>query len=164
MLKKVVWLVLIVVVAVGALRLKQYFSPENVIRRTMFKAVGAFEEEHLIGTLKIFDRAYSDPWGQSYEVIAGHVRVLQETFDGLRLDLEVSRVVLAEGTAVMELTFVLWGSEGGRRGTIFGRPTEPCTATLGWAKGPDGWRIGTTTELDIPELREEIQAARRGHS
>jgi len=50
MLKKAFWLVLVVVVAVGVLQLKQYFSPGNVIHRTM---VGAFEVEHFISTMKV---------------------------------------------------------------------------------------------------------------
>lgn len=158
MLRKLLWLAAAVAVAIGALEARRFFAPAAEVRRAFGRAVEAFEEERLLASLAVLDRAYADRWGNSYESLAGTVRLLHETYDGLELTYEWSGIEVDGDSAVMDLTFILWGRAEGRRGTVVGSVLEPCTATVVWSRQPQGWRVVTVTALDIPELRDELDS------
>jgi len=162
MARRILTIAVAVAVLAGILWVKGHFAPENVIRRAFLEAKAAFEREEILATMKVFDRAYRDQFGNSFESIAGHVRLLHETYDDLELTLEPPDITLAGDTAELRIRFILWGSAEGQRGYIIGSLTDPCTATLQWAKRREGWRIVTTSDLDIPELRSELERARGG--
>lgn len=160
MSKRVVIVALIV--AGAGLWVRWYLSPEQVIRRSVNGVVEAFENERLLAVMAVFDRGYGDPWGHDYEALGG---IFAAAFDELEgLDVEVSELdVTVDGeNARTSLRFVVSGVADGVDGLLFGEPSRPCTATLEWAKRQQGWRITTTSRLDIPELRDELDAARVG--
>ncbi len=149
-----------IVVLVGALALglwvRHYLSPANVIRRALLGAIEAFEQESILGAIAPVSRGYSDRWGLSFEALAGHMRTAMDTYDDLQLDLEPPTISVEGETAAVRFRFILWGSYEGTRGYVIGSLTDPCTVSLRWSKEPQGWRISSTEELDIPELRDEL--------
>jgi len=149
----------LVVVSVG-LWVRWHLSPEQVIRRSFMGAVEAFENERLLAVMAVFNRGYGDPWGHDYESLGGIFAAAFDELDGLDVDVSELDVTVDGETARTSLRFVVSGTSDGSYGPVFGEPSRPCTATLGWAKRPQGWRIVTTSRLDIPELRDELDAAR----
>jgi len=156
----VVFALLAGMLAVG-LWVRHYLAPENVIRRGLRAGIAAFEQERMLGAARPVSRAYRDRWGMSYESLAGHMREVMDTYDGLQVDVEPFTVEVHGEEASTALRFILWGSYESTRGYVIGSLDEPCTATLQWRKEPVGWRIISISELDIPELRDEL--ARRQH-
>jgi hypothetical protein len=147
--------VLGVVVAL-ALVVRSYFSPANVVKRSLRAAIESFEQEQLIGAMHPVSRGYDDRWGMSYEGVAGPLRSLMDGFDAIEVDLEPPDVTVEGDEALVRMVFVVSGSDGASRGYVLGSRAEPCTASQRWRKEPQGWRIVTTEELDIPELRDEL--------
>jgi hypothetical protein len=156
--RRIVTAALLAVVIAGGLWLRHYLSPPQVIRRSLFRAVEAFEAERLISTLTPFFKGYNDAYGQDFELLAGNVKMVMDTYDDLDLELEVVALGLEEEQYRMEIRFVLDGRYQAQRGHILGSPQEPCRATLVWAEKPDGHKIITTQEVDIPRFRDELRA------
>jgi len=155
--KRLTLVVIGILVVIGGFWIKDYFSPENVVRRKLVAAVESFEKEQLLGTVQVISRDYRDEWGQSYESIAGNISEMMSTFDDLDVDLDIEAIdVVAEGVRV-QIEFVISGREGGDSRSILGGFTDPCTATVIWLKEKPGWKLFTTEELDIPELRHEMK-------
>jgi hypothetical protein len=148
-------IVVAVVVALG-LVIRSYFSPANVVKRSLRAAIESFEQEQMLGAMHAVSRSYSDRWGMSYESIGGHLRGIMESFDALEVDLDPPEITVEGDEALVRMRFVVSGSDGASRGYVLGSRTDPCTASQRWRKEPQGWRIITTDELDIPELRDEL--------
>jgi hypothetical protein len=144
----------------GALWLRHYLSPAQVVRRQLAEAVAAFENEKLLGVMPKISRSYSDPWGGSYEALGGHLQSVMDAWDDLAVDLEVTAAEVGEGEVRLAIVFVVGGSDSGRREAILGTAVDPCRATLLWVEEQPGWRLRATEELDIPELRDELQRRR----
>jgi hypothetical protein len=140
--------------------LVRYFSAEQVIRRQIADTVQSFENEQLLGVATVLSRSYHDPWGLSYETVLGHVQEVMDTFSELQVDLEPPIVEVDGEQARVSLRFVLWGTADGERGYVVGSSSDPVTTTELWRKEPAGWRVVTTETLDIPELRDELDAMR----
>jgi len=153
--------VLAVAVVAGGFWLRHYFSPGEVVKRQFLGVVAAFEEERLLGVMASISRNYTDPWGQSYEGLAGRIREIQQTYDALQLNHELSEPQVGEDEVRLTFKFVLWGTFEGTRGYVLGSLSDPCTATLLWRKERQGWRLAATEELEIPELRDELESRRR---
>jgi hypothetical protein len=145
--------ILAVVVIIGV---RHYFSPGEVVRRKLLATIEAFEEERLLAVMSAISRSYSDSWGFDYETLGGLVSETMETYVDLDLDSLIGKPVVAEGEVRIDIEFILWGRYEGTKGYIVGSITEPCTATLLWRKEAPGWRFASTVELDIPELRNEL--------
>jgi hypothetical protein len=154
--KRVTLVVLGIVLVVGGLWVRSYFSPENVVRRSLTAAVESFEDEQLLGAVQVISRTYADQWGMTYESIAGNISELMSSFEGLDVDLEIRSIESVGGEVVVRLEFVISGREDGGSGSIVGSFADPCTATIRWRDETSGWKIFTTEALDIPELREEL--------
>jgi hypothetical protein len=154
--------VLVAVLIACALGARHYFSGEQVLRRQLFEAVESFKNEKILGVLAKVSRSYDDRWGGSYESLGAHVQSIMDAYDGLTVDLEILALEVGEGEASMALTFVVGGRTQVGRGAILGSEAEPCRATLRWAKEEPGWRLVETEELDIPELRDELERRREG--
>ena len=152
--------VALIVVVAGGLGLRHYLSTEQVIRRQLFEAVESFKNERILGVMAKVSRSYTDPWGGSYEGLGAQLQSIMEAYDALTVDLDVQSVEVGESEARTALTFVVGGRTEVGRGDILGSALEPCRATLRWLKEPPGWRLVETEELDIPELREELQERR----
>ena len=150
--------VLIIVVAVGV---RHYFSPGEVVKRKLVATIDAFHEERLLAVMSSISRTYSDPWGNDYELLAGYLNEVMDTYDNLDLDFVLAKPVVTDDAVRIGMEFVLWGRFEGTRGYILGTVPQPCTATLVWRKETPGWRLVSTSELDIPELREELNARRK---
>jgi hypothetical protein len=148
-------IVVAVVVALG-LVIRSYFSPANVVKRSLLAAIESFEQEQMLGAMHPVSRRYSDRWGMSYEAVAAHLRGIMESFDALEVDLDPPDVTVEGDEALVRMRFVVSGHAGGNSGYVLGSRAEPCTASQRWRKEPQGWRIVTTEELDIPELRDEL--------
>jgi len=151
---------LVVVVVGGGLFLRHYFSPGEVVKRKLRATIDAFEEERLLAVMSGISRGYSDQWGLTYESLAGHLHETMETYEDLRVDLEIGTPVAAESEVRIDIQFVLWGRYEGTRGYVVGSLSDPCTATILWKEEPPGWRFASTLALDIPELRHELDARR----
>jgi hypothetical protein len=147
--------VLAIVVVIGV---RHYFSPGEVVKRKLLATVAAFEEERLLAVMSAISRNYSDPWGFDYETLGGLLNETMTTYEDLDLDSLIGKPVVADGEVRIEIEFVLWGRYEGTKGYIVGSITEPCTATLLWRKETPGWRFASTVELDIPELRSELDS------
>ena len=158
--KQLLLLVLFVGVVAGALWLRHYLSPGQVVRRQLAAAVAAFEEERLLGVMSRVSRSYGDQWGGSYESLGGNIQSVLDTYDDLRLDQDVERIEARDGEVWISLRFVLSGRAEGGRGAILGSSVDPCRATMRWVEEPPGWRFAETVALDIPEYREELDARR----
>ena len=83
-----------------------------------------------------------------------------DAYDGLTMDVDITSVEVNGDEARMVLTFVMGGRTQVGRGNILGTELDPCRATLRWMKEEAGWRLVETEELDIPQLREELQSRR----
>jgi hypothetical protein len=153
-------LVLAAVLAVGAIWLRHYLSPGEVVRRKLVSAVAAFEEERLLAVMAAVSRSYSDPWGGDYETLAGNLRQLMESYEELRVDLVFGAIETRDDRVTVGLEFVVSGRSQDERGSVLGSRAEPCTAVVLWRKETPGWRLASTVDLDIPELRNELEAAR----
>ena len=144
----------------GGLFLRHYFSPGEVVKRKLHATIDAFEEERLLAVMSGISRNYSDPWGLTYESLGGQLNQTMDTYDDLRVDLELGTLVVAESEVRIDIQFVLWGRYEGTRGYVVGSLSDPCTATLLWREESPGWRFASTLEIDIPELRHELEARR----
>lgn len=151
--------VLAIAVATG-IWLVRYLSPEQVIRRQIARTVEAFEQERILAVATTISRSYQDDWGMSYETVVGHVQEVMDTFADLSVELEAPVVEVDGETARVRLRFVVWGTAEGERGTVVGSPGGPVSTTQLWRKEPAGWRVVSTETLDIPELRDELDAMR----
>jgi len=149
-------IVIVVVIAVLALWIKSYFSAANVVKRALFAAVEAFEQEQIFGAVQPISRSYHDRWGMSYESLAGNLRSAMDTYDDLQIDLDPPDIRVEGDEVTVGMRFVMWGTYEGIKGYVIGSLADPCTATQVWRKEPVGWRVVTTEKLDIPELREEL--------
>ncbi len=156
------WKVLLLagVVAVAALWLRSYLSPTAVVARKLRAAAAAFEEERLLAVMAAVSRGYSDPWGVDYETLGGHLNRLLHDYDGLGVALAVGDATAAGAEVRIAVEFVVSARAGEGREQILGSTGEPCAAVLLWRKEAPGWRLASTLELDIPELRDELEAAR----
>lgn len=150
----------VLLVAGGGLFLRHYFSPGEVVKRKLHATIDAFEEERLLAVMSGISRNYSDPWGLTYESLGGQLNQTMDTYDDLRVDLELGTLVVAESEVRIDIQFVLWGRYEGTRGYVVGSLSDPCTATLLWREESPGWRFASTLEIDIPELRHELEARR----
>jgi hypothetical protein len=83
-----------------------------------------------------------------------------ETYDDLRVDVELFEPEGGEGEVYLPLSFVLSGRVDQSQGYVLGSLADPCTATLLWRDEQSGWKLASTEKLDIPELRDELEAAR----
>lgn len=150
------------VVVAGALVLRHWLAPEQVVKRRFLGAVEAFEEERLLAVMAVISRAYSDPYGLDYETVGAHLNQVMDTFDALEVMLEPLTVEeTPDGEVRVDATFVVWGSYEGQRGYVVGSLTDPCRASMTWREEQRGWVLATTDELVIPELAEEL-GRRRG--
>ena len=154
-------LVLAGVVIVGGLWLRHYFSPGEVVRRKLLATVAAFEEERLLSVMAAVSRSYSDAWGFDYETLGGSLHQVMESFDDLDVDLVFGTIEASDERVTISLEFVVSGRSEGARESVVGTSTEPCTAVLEWRKETPGWRLVSTLDLDIPELRSELESRRR---
>jgi hypothetical protein len=161
MSKRTALIALAVVAVVGFISLRHYFSPGEVVKRKMIATVEAFEEERLLAVMSGISRGYSDPWGLNYETLAGYLNETMETYEDLDLDYLLSKPVVAEGEVRIDIQFILWGRYGGTKGYVVGTITDPCTATVLWREEQTGWRFASTEELDIPELRNQLESRRK---
>lgn len=162
MRSKTTILVLAMVLAVGALWLRHYLSPAEVVRRKVLSTVAAFEDERLLAVMAVVSRSYSDPWGGDYEALAGNLRQLMESYEELRVDHAFGAIEARDDQVTIGLEFVVSGRSRDERESILGSRAEPCTAVVVWRKETPGWRLASTVELDIPELRDELEQRRAG--
>jgi hypothetical protein len=151
----------LIVVAVAVLAavvfVKSYFAPERVIVRSIQKAAAAVEDEQLLGAIKPFFKGYRDlDCGFNFEFIASGVHEVIETFDLLRMNLEVDSVEVDGDAATMEVSFHLAGSPGSGYGDLLGSAADPCRVRLDWEKKSAGWLIVSSSELDVPNHRKEL--------
>jgi hypothetical protein len=103
-------------------------------------------------------RSYTDRWGGSYEGVGGHVQSVMDAYDNLDLDIDIAAVEVDDGEVRVGLRFVVSGTSDRGREAVLGAPLDPARATLLWRKEKAGWRLLETEELDIPELRDELEA------
>ncbi len=140
--------------------LRHYFSPGEVVQRQLLATVEAFEAEKILGVMSAVSRSYSDPWGFDYETLGGNLNQIMSEYDDLEVDLVFGEVVASDKEVRVGLEFVVSGWYRGTREYVVGSGAEPCTAVLVWRKEQSGWRLATTADLDIPELRDELEARR----
>ena len=145
---------------IAVIGVRHYFSPGEVVKRKLIATIEAFEEERLLAVMSGISRSYSDPWGLNYETLAGYLHETMETYDDLDVDSLLSKPVVGEGEVRIDIQFVVWGRYEGTKGYVVGSITDPCTATVLWREEKTGWRFTSTEELDIPELRRELDARR----
>jgi hypothetical protein len=105
-------------------------------------------------------RKYSDPLGLDYETLGSYLHQTMESYDELRIDYVLSKPEVGEGEVRIDIEFVLWGRYQGAKGNVIGSISDPCTATVLWREETPGWRFASTPELDIPELRNELDSMR----
>ncbi len=158
--KQLTYVILLVVVVAGILGMRHYFSTEQVIRRHLFEAVESFKNEKILGVMAKISRSYTDDWGGSYEILGGQAQSMMDAYDALTMDIDISVVEVGDGEARVVLAFVVGGRTEAGKGSILGTALEPCRATLRWVEEKPGWRLAETEELDIPELREQLQRRR----
>ena len=158
--KQLIAVVALVAVVGGALWLRNYFSPGQVVRRQLFEAVAAFENGKILGVMPKISRSYTDRWGGSYESLGGNIQSVIEAYDDLEMDYDIGSVDVRDGEVRIGLEFVVSGSWEGSRGAVLGTSLDPCRATLLWVEEQPGWRLRETEELDIPEYREELERRR----
>jgi len=157
---KTTLLVLALVVCGGGLWVRHYFSPGEVVKRKILTTVEAFEDESLLGVMAAVSRSYSDPWGFDYETLGGNLHQVMEAYDGLDVDLVLGEVSASDEHVRVGLEFVVRGRYEGTREYVVGSGGQPCTAVVVWRKEAPGWRLASTADLDIPELRDELEARR----
>ena len=155
--RQLVLVVLVVAGVAAALWIRAWLSPGQAVRRQLAEAVAAVESERILGVMPKVSRGYSDRWGNTYESVGGHIQALMDAFDGLDVDLDVTGAEVGEGEVRLGVSFVVSAAADGGREAVLGTPGDPCRATLLWRKEQSGWRLVETEELDIPELRDELQ-------
>ncbi len=143
---------------VGVIAFRHYFSPGEVVKRKLVAAIDAFEDERLLAVMSAVSRKYSDPLGLDYEILGSYLHQTMETYDDLRVDYVLSKPEVGEGEVRIDIEFVLWGRYEGAKGNVIGSISDPCTATVLWREETPGWRFASTPELDIPELRNELDS------
>jgi len=153
--------VVAILAIVGVIAVRHYFSPGEVVKRKLLATIEAFEEERMLATMSGISRGYSDPWGLNYETLAGYLNETMEIYDGLDLDYLLSKPEVGEGEVRIDIEFVLWGRYEGTKGYVIGSISDPCSATVLWREETPGWRFASTPELDIPELRHQLDSMRR---
>jgi len=158
--RRVVAAVVIVVLLVAGAWLVRHFSAEQVIRRQITDAVESFENGQILGVATVVSRSYHDQWGMSYEAILGHVQEAMDTFSERQVDLEPPVIEVDGDQARVSLRFVVWGTADGQHGYVVGSAGSPAATTELWRREAPGWRVVTTEALDIPELRDELDAMR----
>jgi hypothetical protein len=163
MSRRTVLIALVLLAAIAVISFRHYFSPGEVVRRTLISTIEAFEEERLLAVMSRISRGYSDPFGFDYETIGGSLNQAMETYENLDLEYVLAKPEVSGEEVRIEVEFVLWGRYQGTRGSVVGSITEPCTATVLWRKEAPGWRFVSTPGLDIPELRDELASRRRNH-
>ncbi len=146
---------------VGVIAFRHHFSPGEVVNRKLVTTIDAFEEERLLAVMAAVSRKYADPWGLDYETLGGYLHETMETYDDLRVDYVLSKPKVGMGEVRIDIEFVLWGRYQGTKGYVIGSISDPCTATVPWREETPGWRFASTPELDIPELREELESRRQ---
>jgi len=161
MSKRTALIGLAILAVVGFISLRHYFSPGEVVKRKFIATIEAFEEERILALMSGISRGYSDPWGLSYETLAGYLNETMETYEDLDVDSLISKPVVGEGEVRIDIQFVVWGRYEGTKGYVVGSITEPCTATVLWREEQVGWRFASTEELDIPELRSQLDSKRK---
>jgi len=161
MSKRAVLIGLAILAIVGFISLRHYFSPGEVVKRKFIALIEAFEEERLLAVMSGISRGYSDPWGLNYETLAGYLNETMETYDDLDVDFLLSEPVVGESEVRIGIQFVVWGRYEGTKGYVVGSITEPCTTTVLWREEKTGWRFASTEELDIPELRQQLDSMRK---
>ena len=149
-------LAVVVVIAV-----RHYFSPGEVVKRKLIATIEAFEEERLLALMSGISRGYTDPWGLNYETLAGYLNETMDTYDDLDVDSLLSKPVVGEGEVRIDIQFLVWGRYEGTKGYVVGSITDPCTATVLWREEKTGWRLASIEELDIPELRHQLDSRRK---
>ena len=158
--KRTTLIILGVLAVVGTISLRHYFSAGEVVKRKFIATIEAFEEERLLAVMSGVSRSYSDPWGLSYETFGGSLHEAMETYENLDVDYVLTKPIVSGEEVRIGIEFVLWGRYEGTRGYIIGSFSQPCTATVVWRKETPGWRLTSTPELDIPELRDELSSRR----
>ena len=161
MAKRSKFIVIALVLVAIVIGVRHYFSPGEVVKRKVIATLEAFEEERLLAVMSGVSRSYSDPWGFNYETLAGHLNLTMETYDDLDVDSLIGKPVVGEDEVRIDIEFILWGRFEGTKGYVVGSITDPCHATLLWRKETPGWRFASTLKLDIPELRDELDARRQ---
>ncbi len=151
---------LVIVVGAGGLWLRHYFSPGEAVKRKVLATVEAFEEESILRVMSAVSRGYSDPWGFDYETLGGNLNHVMNEYDDLEVDLVFGEVAASDEEVRVGLEFVVSGRYQGAREYVVGNDAEPCTTVVVWRKEQPGWRLASTADLDIPELREELEARR----
>jgi len=160
MSKRTALIAMAIALAVVFVSLRHYFSPGEVVKRKLLATIDAFEEERLLAVMSGVSRSYSDPWGLSYESLGGYLKETMETYDDLNVDYVLAKPEMGEGEVSIDIEFVLWGRFEGTKGYVIGSISDPCTATVLWREETPGWRFASTPELDIPELRHELDSRR----
>jgi len=160
MTKRTVLVALVLFAAVAVVSFRHYFSPGEVVRRKLISTIEAFEEERLLAVMSGVSRSYSDPFGFSYETIGGYLNEAMATYENLDVDYVLGKPAVSDEEVRIAIEFVLWGRYQGTRGYVIGSISDPCTATVLWRKETPGWRFASTPELDIPELRSELDSMR----
>jgi hypothetical protein len=158
--KQLILVLLLVAGVAAALWLRAWLSPGQVVRRQLAEAVDSVENERILGVMSKISRTYSDQWGNSYESIGGHLQSLMDAYDRLDVDLDVTAVEVGDDEVRLGTRFIVTGDSDGSREAVLGTGVEPCRATLLWRREQPGWRLVETEELDIPELRDELEAHR----
>lgn len=158
--RQLIRVILVVLLVAGALGMRHYFSPGQVVRRQLFEAVESFKNEKILGVMAKISRSYSDVWGGSYESLGGHAQSLMDAYDALTMDIDISTVEVKGDEARVMLEFVIGGRTSVGRGNIVGSESDPCRATLRWVKEEPGWRLVETEDLDIPRFRKELEERR----
>lgn len=160
MTRRTVLIALAFCVAVAGLSLRHYFSPGEVVKRKLIATIETFEEERLLVVMSRVSRGYSDPLGLDYETIGGYLSETMETYENLDVDYVLGAPEATGEEVRIAIEFVLWGRFEGTRGSLLGSMGDPCSATLLWRKEAPGWRFASTLNLDIPELRDELDSRR----
>jgi hypothetical protein len=161
MARRVVIGVVVFLLVFGGLRACRYFAPGAAAKRQLRSMVKDFEQERLLGVMSAVSRRYDDHLGFDYESLGGVVSETISTYDDLEVDLIITGVEAADAEVRIGIQFIVWGSVEGSRGYLVGSLTDPCTATLLFREETPGWRWASTLQLDIPELRDELESRRR---
>lgn len=145
----------------GGLWLRSYLAPGAAAKRQLRSMIEAFEEERLLAVMSAVSRGYEDHLGFDYESFAGVVSETINTYDDLDVDLIITGSDAADTEVRIAIQFIVWGSVEGSRGYIVGSMTDPCTATVLFREETPGWRLASTLQLDVPELRDELDELER---
>ncbi len=153
--------VAVLLLVFGGFSVSRYFAPGAAARRQLHSMVEDFEKERLLGVMSAVSRSYDDHLGFDYESFAGVIGETFGTYDDLDVDLIITGVEAADAEVRIGTQFIVWGSVEGSRGYLVGSMTEPCTATVLFREETPGWRLASTLQLDIPELRDALDELER---